>query len=363
MAICPEGHQSRATDYCDECGLPIPEGGAAAPVPTPGQPESAGQQCPNCHAANPVDALFCEACGYDFVTGTLPRGSLAELLRQPLGTDPAQSEQPAAADPPIEIDWEPVPVTTDGPDQSDEQAEPEQQAQLEQQAEPEQQAQPEQQAEPEQHADADPDTAAPEPDTAAPEPAESADAALPAADSHSEDVPADNVPEDDPDEEVHALEDPTDPEVEAEIPTSSRPAPAKKRWVAEKWIDPDWYRLQESPDQLPSPGLPDIFPLPRSGALIGRVSRSQHIDPEVDCGVDTGCSRRHAQLSTDGVRWWIEDLGSANGTFVGETNGPLPTTAIAGRTELSGDSRIYIGGWTRIVVRPATPEEDELFPG
>ena len=31
------------------------------------------QDCPNCSAQNPPDALFCEACGYDYTTGTLPR--------------------------------------------------------------------------------------------------------------------------------------------------------------------------------------------------------------------------------------------------------------------------------------------------
>jgi len=32
-----------------------------------------GNICPNCQAPNSPDALFCEACGYDFTTGTLPR--------------------------------------------------------------------------------------------------------------------------------------------------------------------------------------------------------------------------------------------------------------------------------------------------
>ncbi len=31
-------------------------------------------------------------------------------------------------------------------------------------------------------------------------------------------------------------------------------------------------------------------------------------------------SRRHAQLTTDGQRWWIEDLASTNGTKVNGRN-------------------------------------------
>lgn len=338
MAICPEGHQSRASDYCDECGLPIADTGgeAAQTAPVPAGP--AGQECPNCHAANPADALFCEACGYDFVTGTLPRGSLAELLRQPF-------DQPEAPEKPAPDPDEPAQAAETGaPGSGASEPEVSESGVSEAQA-----TGPKTSSEPEVSEPEVSEAQATEPETSSePEESESetpaADVAEPEASELETSPPA---PEDTP---------------ESEIPTGGRPAPTKpKRWVAELWIDPDWYRLQESPDPLPSPGLPQIFPLPAAGALIGRVSRSQNIDPDVDCGIDTGCSRRHAQLSTDGVRWWIEDLGSANGTFVGETNGPLPTTPITGRTELTDDSRVYIGGWTRMVVRPATEDEDELF--
>ena len=64
-------------------------------------------------------------------------------------------------------------------------------------------------------------------------------------------------------------------------------------------------------------------------------------------------------LTTDGQRWWVEDLQSSNGTYVGPASGPLPTDPVpAGqRRELSEDDRIYVGAWTRLVVRRATPEE------
>lgn len=131
--------------------------------------------------------------------------------------------------------------------------------------------------------------------------------------------------------------------------------------MAERWVDPDWYQTQNSPDPLPSPGLPDVVSLAKSSVLVGRVSHSRNIHPDIDCDTDSGVSRRHAQLTTDGKRWWVEDLESANGTFVGPASGPLPTKAITPgeRIELDADDRVYVGGWTRLVIRPATPREQQ----
>src|SRR5215204_5991004 len=87
-AVCPNGHTSQAEDFCDTCGAKIdlsnqPEPAAElTPVAVAPEPEAAGgaeapeqQVCPNCSAPNTPDALFCEACGYDFTTGALPRGA------------------------------------------------------------------------------------------------------------------------------------------------------------------------------------------------------------------------------------------------------------------------------------------------
>ena len=132
--------------------------------------------------------------------------------------------------------------------------------------------------------------------------------------------------------------------------------------MAEIWIDPDWYATQGSTDALPSPGLPDVIPLRASSALIGRTSMSRNIHPDIDCDLDNGVSRRHAQITTDGTRWWIEDLESANGTFVGSSAGPLPADPIGrGRVEFAPDQRIYLGAWTRVVVRAATDDEKQAF--
>lgn len=130
-------------------------------------------------------------------------------------------------------------------------------------------------------------------------------------------------------------------------------------WVAEVWVDPDWYTAQGVTDPLPSAGAPVVVPLAERTVLIGRTSASRNIHPQIDVSADNGVSRRHAQLSTDGQRWWIEDLQSSNGTFIGGAGEPLPADAIAPgqRVELEDDDRVYVGAWTRIVVRQAAPGE------
>jgi hypothetical protein len=136
-------------------------------------------------------------------------------------------------------------------------------------------------------------------------------------------------------------------------------AGASFAWVAEVWIDPDWYAAQQATDPIPSPGLPAVVPLRKSSLLIGRHSQSRNIVPDIDCSLDVATSRRQAQLTTDGSRWFIEDLQSANGTFVSSASGSLPEDPITSgvKQELLVDDRIYVGAWTRIVIRTATADE------
>ncbi|MBI5028807.1 MAG: FHA domain-containing protein [Actinobacteria bacterium] len=324
MPICPAGHQTAQTDFCDTCGLPVPGGQTGIPAAPP--PISAAVPppviCPHCQTPNVADALFCEACGYDFTTGTLPAPAI----------DPVPVVAPVPAPAPVpDADA----ATPPGAPEAEPSAEPD---------------------------NATADVAAGEPGTPEvavaedprPEPVAEAAPAGGDAETPSTPVPA---PAEGPSAPVAA------PAYAPSTPVPE-PVPARPRveWVAELWIDPDWYAAQGSSDPLPSPGLPDIVPLVKEGNLIGRVSHSRGIFPDVDCELDTGCSRRHAMLSTDGTRWWIEDLNSANGTFVGSPAGPLPAMPIPqGRVELTPGQRLYVGAWTRIVVRRATPDEQEAL--
>jgi hypothetical protein len=281
MAICPAGHETSAHDFCDTCGLPVQAQSPASAVEVaPVEAPSAALPviCPHCQTPNVADALFCEACGYDFTTGTLPEVAAAVT---PTAAEP---EALAALAAPPQDPLAVVPEPDEGPGN-----------------------------------EASPSTAT---------------AASSAA---------------------------TAPEA-ATLPEPVAPSRPVVEWVAELWIDPDWYAAQGSSDPMPSPSLPDIAPLVKESNLIGRVSHSRGIFPDIDCELDTGCSRRHAMLSTDGNRWWIEDLDSANGTFVGAAAGPLPAMPIPqGRVELNPGQRIYVGAWTRIVVRKATEDEKVAF--
>ncbi|WP_228558899.1 FHA domain-containing protein [Catenulispora pinisilvae] len=132
MATCPDGHQTVATDYCDECGLsmggpvqvsePVSSagtGGAASAYGSPGDP------CPNCLIPRQAGDTFCEACGFPFDqegsigTGVWPGpGAGGTTGTDPVGGgDPVPGPGPVGGDPtpgPLEVD--PVfvdPVTID----------------------------------------------------------------------------------------------------------------------------------------------------------------------------------------------------------------------------------------------------------
>jgi hypothetical protein len=364
-ARCPEGHLSESLDYCDVCGAPM---GAAAPdaggsggeavggaavggaasgpgLPEPSQtPSAATQTCPHCGAANVPDALFCEACGYDFTTGTPPMGSDPEPSAEEV--EPESEDEPEESDdesPPDAADDEPPAAATETDDD----------------------------AATEDHgaaAEEDPADEQPDPvDHAAPSaPLTSGESSSEATEQgHSPTPPDAEGSADDADE----AQDPT-PDPQPRSPQPAMTAHRKARhtppsralaesWVVELWVDPDWYAVQQTAEACPSAGVPDIVLLTRSAALIGRPSGSLGVRPEIDAGADSAVSRRHAQLTSDGQRWWVEDLESSNGTFVGTVGEPVPTEPIppGQRVEIDRDDRLYVGAWTRVVLRQATASE------
>jgi hypothetical protein len=80
--VCPRGHESQATDYCDQCGALIAGGspGAGTGGLSAGEitavlpvveevdtsPAARREPCPVCAAARSGEDRYCESCGYDF---------------------------------------------------------------------------------------------------------------------------------------------------------------------------------------------------------------------------------------------------------------------------------------------------------
>jgi pSer/pThr/pTyr-binding forkhead associated (FHA) protein len=54
-------------------------------------------------------------------------------------------------------------------------------------------------------------------------------------------------------------------------------------------------------------------------------------DPACECPLeDDSISARHARLSYHNNQWWLEDLGSTNGTLINQEKLALPTVVVSG---------------------------------
>jgi hypothetical protein len=65
MPICPVDHYSVRLDFCDVCGRRMEQ---PAPPPQSPAPDVPAEPCPQCGTVRL--GQFCEACGFDFVSGT-----------------------------------------------------------------------------------------------------------------------------------------------------------------------------------------------------------------------------------------------------------------------------------------------------
>jgi FHA domain len=245
MPMCPAGHVSASTDYCDDCGAPMP----ATPTPdtpTPGGPTSGGPASqatpsPEASSAAATDAIercascggtrsgrFCEECGHD------------SMLPAPAGPQPAAATAASVPHP-------------------------------------------------------------------APDPAGSSTAG---------------------------------------------------GWTATVRADHDWYeemreRSGNDAAVLPFPRYcPERrFELAGTQMLIGRRNRARGVDPEIDLSgspMDPGVSTLHAMLLPRASGGWdVVDLGSTNGTIVGERADPIPPST---PVPLADGDQIKIGAWTTITV-------------
>ena len=142
-------------------------------------------------------------------------------------------------------------------------------------------------------------------------------------------------------------------------------APTMSGWTVELTADAAWYESQKNQDSDPFPAdaAPRTIELPEHVALVGRVSTSRNIHPEIDAGGDTAVSRRHAQFIQDASGWSIVDLQSTNGTHVAKAGQPVQDNPLQGGVPMplaDGDS-VYVGVWTKMTLHsplgsaPAAP--------
>jgi DNA-binding winged helix-turn-helix (wHTH) protein len=104
-----------------------------------------------------------------------------------------------------------------------------------------------------------------------------------------------------------------------------------------------------SPGGLAGPSLlwqDQVFALVEGENLLGR-------EPDAHVLVDVpGVSRRHARIIVDGSEAVVEDLGSKNGTFVGDRR-------VAARTVLADRDRLRLGRTVLVYRRPGGPGSTE----
>jgi hypothetical protein len=103
---CANGHDSTESDYCSVCGTRIEGAAGAAPVdvapaaPDAGAAGSApGELCPNCSSELDPGTRFCEVCGYDPNTGSLPKAPVVQPADPVDAAGDAAPADPAAAVP------------------------------------------------------------------------------------------------------------------------------------------------------------------------------------------------------------------------------------------------------------------------
>lgn len=130
-------------------------------------------------------------------------------------------------------------------------------------------------------------------------------------------------------------------------------APRDLAWVAEVDVSPQWFALQDSSLAPPTPTEPRLVALTDDYVLIGRESESRDVHPLIDAGDDAGCSRRHADLTLGADGWTVRDLTSVNGTHVLRAGDAFPPQEVSGAMPVAPGDQIFVGAWTRIVLRPA----------
>lgn len=125
--------------------------------------------------------------------------------------------------------------------------------------------------------------------------------------------------------------------------------------VATVRVDLEFFERMQFDGVDPPAALPDpvSIALPPTDILIGRHSESRGTFPEIDLsaifedgdGTDPAVSSNHCRLHRTASGWTVTDLGSTNGTYVGDAIEPIvPGVPV----ELPAGTSIHLGAWTRI---------------
>ena len=145
-----------------------------------------------------------------------------------------------------------------------------------------------------------------------------------------------------------SLPDPAEP-VSTIAPSPGPPVAGGAQDVLTIAADRSFHRRMDTDGVLTFPDPePDQITVPIDGdtVLIGRERPSRGIFPDIDLSADPAVSSRHAMLNRrPDASWTITDLGSTNGTFIGESTVPItPHTPVS----LAAGTPIFVGAWTRL---------------
>jgi hypothetical protein len=135
-------------------------------------------------------------------------------------------------------------------------------------------------------------------------------------------------------------------------------APKAVAWEAVVSADASYHARSGATDVVFPTGAPERrFMLTQPQELIGRKSDARGIHPQIDLASppeDTAISRSHCTLvrQPEG-NYAIVDNGSTNGTFLNDATAPLTRGA---QVVLADGDRIYLGAFTLITVKTASPD-------
>ncbi|HAX68833.1 MAG TPA: FHA domain-containing protein [Anaerolineales bacterium] len=126
------------------------------------------------------------------------------------------------------------------------------------------------------------------------------------------------------------------------------------------WVLYYLYReVQRQSFTLANRRVPGISLMVRHGS--GAPALKYFSQPEITLGRDPGCdiplmddtvSARHAQLVYHHGQWWLEDLGSTNGTILNDSLITMPTVITSGDEIKCGSARLGISLSENVIIEP-----------